>query len=364
MTEPAFPDLRPLIFWEGFPPCALMIKQVAELFGDRLVVLGTRPAVPFEGLEVMLGHRIVWLENPNDIWDRREEFADRNFIIHTGWAHKGWLKFDRWMRPRGAYVVVAVDNRFKGNLRQYVGALWFRFWLSRCFDATIVPGRSATRLMRFFGMPVNKIRTGYYGAFEDIYSAGPAITSRPKEFLFVGQLIARKGVDILLEAFRLYRDQGGDWDLRIIGSGSLEHLCVGDGIIYEGFGQANLVSQRMKQARCLVSPSREDHWATVVCEAAASGTLLIASRFVGASEDLIRTGINGVVIQDLSAMELFNAMLTVSKWPTVLLENGRAVSLGYASGYTSASYLAAFTSLTENAATAWSNEPLQLVERA
>ncbi len=142
-------DLRPLIFWEGFPPCGLLTKQVADLFGDQLVILGTRAAVPFEGLEDLLGHPIQWLEKPDDIWERRHEFADRNFIIHTGWAHKGWLRFDRWMRQRGAKVVVAVDNCFKSNLRQALGAVWFRIWLRQHFDAAFVPGHSATTLMRF-----------------------------------------------------------------------------------------------------------------------------------------------------------------------------------------------------------------------
>jgi len=340
-------DLRPLIFWEGFPPCGLMTKHVADMFGDRLVLVGTRPAVPFQGLEDVLGHRIVWLEKPDDIWERREEFADRNFVVHTGWSHQGWLKFDRWIKKRGAKVVSTVDNQFKGNLRQWMGALWFRLWLRRHFDATLVPGRSATTLMKFLGMPAERIFTGYYGAYEGIYFPGLSITERPKEFLFVGQLIPRKGVDLLLEAFRQYRQRGGNWNLRILGSGPLKDQCQGDGIVFEGFGQAQTVSQRMRETRCLVLPSREDHWPTVVCEAAASGALLITSTHVGSSEDLVRSGINGAVFEQMTAASLTEALLNVSGWSDLLLENGQATSLGLARGYTSVSYLAAFVRIAE-----------------
>jgi len=329
-----------------------MTKRVADLLGDRLVMLGTRPAVPFEGLEEVLGHRIDWLDCPDAIWDRREEFADRNLIIHTGWAHPGWLRFDRWMKARGAMVVVTVDNQFKGNLRQWIGALWFRLWLRRHFDAALVPGRSATRLMRFLGMRPDKIHTGYYGAYEGVYAAGPPILGRRKEFLFVGQLIARKGVDLLIEAFQNYRQAGGEWTLRILGSGPLREQCVGNGIVLEGFAQARLVSQRMREARCLVLPSREDHWPTVVCEAAASGALLITSRFVGSAEDLVRTGINGAVFEEMTPDSLAGALMTVSRCSDTLLEHGQAVSLGLARGYTSASYLAAFSSLVQRMQTA------------
>jgi glycosyltransferase involved in cell wall biosynthesis len=302
--------------------------------------------VPFEGLEELLGRPIDWLNNPNDIWERREEFADRNFIIHTGWAHPGWLKFDRWARRRGAKVVVAVDNCWKGNLRQWLGAAWFRLHLRSHFDAAIVPGRSATRLMRILGMPADRIFTGYYGAHEAIYRPGPPLAERRPEFLYVGQLIHRKGVDVLLEAFRRYREGGGTWSLRMIGSGPLKDRCAGEGVIFEGFGQARHVAQRMTEARCFILPSREDHWGTVVCEAMACGTPVIASRWVGAAEDLIRTGINGWVFNDMTPVALAQAMEAVSSWCPEVQQNAQRTATGLANGYGAGSYYAVFSSLT------------------
>jgi glycosyltransferase involved in cell wall biosynthesis len=338
--------IRPLIFWEGFPVCGLLIKQVADLYGDQLIILGTPPAVPFERLEDILGHAIQWLDHPDDIWRRREEFADRNLVIHTGWAHKGWLQFDRWIKQRGARVVVTVDNRWKGSLRQYAGALWFRVWLRRHFDAALVPGRSATQLMRFLGMPAERIFTGYYGAYEGIYQAGPALNDRPKEFLFVGQLIERKGLDILLRAYKAYREAGGDWKLRVIGNGPLASLCVGNGVVLEDFMQPEAIVRSMHAARCLVLPSREDHWGTVVCEAMACGMAVIVSKWVGASEDLVRPGVNGWEFQEMNPSSLADKMVNVSQWSNDMLSRAEAVSLGLAVGYQSASYATAFENLT------------------
>lgn len=338
-------EIRPLIFWEGFPPCGLLTQDLVRYYGDRLCLLGTRAAVPFEGLEDLLGRRIDWLESPNDIWERREEFASCNVIVHTGWAHPGWLKFDRWARRRGAKVVVAVDNCWKGNLRQWIGAAWFRLYLRSHFDAALVPGHSATRLMRFFGMPRDKIFTGYYGAHEAIYHPGPPLSQRRAEFLFVGQLIHRKGVDVLLEAFKRYREGGGTWNLRIMGAGPLAERCTGNGIVFEGFGQARYVAQRMAEARCLILPSREDHWGTVVCEAMACGTPVIASRWVGASEDLIRTGVNGWVFNKMMPESLADGMRQVSNWSTEAMENAQRCCVGLASGYGAASYAAVHQTL-------------------
>lgn len=344
-VTPDIPGLKPLIFWEGFPPCGLMIKRVSDRLGEDLIVMGTRAAVPFEGLEQELGRSIVWLDKPDDIWDRRHEFADRNLIIHTGWVHKGWLRFDRWMKKRGAIIVFAADNSFKGNLRQMVGAIWFRLWLRRHFDAAIVPGRSSRRLLEFLGMPPTRIFEGYYGAYEGFYSSGPPIEERAREFLFVGQLIPRKGIDVLLDAYRQYRNAGGTWGLRIIGSGPFADQCRGEGIIFDGFCQAFEVAGKMRRASALVVPSREDHWATVVCEAAAAGTPVIASKWVGASIDLIRHGINGLVFHKMESHALARELHVMEQWSPDSRRTASTISMALAETYRSNAYEASFESV-------------------
>jgi glycosyltransferase involved in cell wall biosynthesis len=340
--------VRPLIFWEGFPPCGLLTKQLLYHYGHDLKLLGSHASEPFRDLEHLLGSEIHWLNDPNQIWDLRENFSDRNLVIHTGWNHSGWLKFDRWIKRRGAKVVVVVDNRWKRSLRQIVGAIWFRAWLRRHFDAVFVPGASALRLMRFLGMPEDRIFTGSYGAYEEIYQPGLPLSERRPEFLFVGQLSYRKGVDILLEAFHRYRREGGRWSLRILGAGLLVEKCKGDGIIYEGFGQANLVAQRMAESRCLILPSRDDHWGTVVCEAMACGTPAIASRWVGATEDLIKNGVNGFVFNEMSASSLALCMSQISKWSATEFLEAEKHAIEIAKRYNSSSYRSAHLAIVSH----------------
>jgi glycosyltransferase involved in cell wall biosynthesis len=330
--------VAPLIFWEGFPPCGLLIKPLVDFYGEDLKVLATRPAVPFENLDGLLGHPIDWLEDANDIWWRREEFADRTLIIHTGWCHPGWLRFDRWSKKRGSKVVVVVDNSWKGTARQYLGALWFRIWLRRHFDAAMVPGKSATRLMQFLGMSREQIFQGCYGAYEGIFRPLTAVAPRKKEFLYVGQLNHRKGVDILLSGFRRYRENGGSWSLRVIGAGPLSEICVGDAVLLEKFAQPNLVSMRMSSAGCVVVPSRVDHWATVVCEAMACGAPVIASRWVGASEDMILNGVNGIILEEMSAKALSECLAAVESWPLSVYEQAQNTSLLISARYRSSNY--------------------------
>lgn len=335
--------IRPLIFWEGFPPCGVLIKKVVEHYGDDIVVLATRPLLPFSGLEQEMGGKIEWLSEPDEIWERRELYTDRNLIIHTGWYHSGWLRFDRYMKKNfGARVVVTVDHQFKGTLLQAIASIWFRLFLRRHFDAAFVPGRSGQRLMRFLGMPADRIYVGYYGAYEGIYRPGGPLDTRASEFLFVGQLIKRKSIDVLLDGFTKYRRAGGKWNLRILGEGPLRERCRGEGVIYAGFAEAEQTSERMRNARCFILISREEHWGTVLCEAAASGMLLISARSVGSSVDMLRPGINGVELPDISPESLMSALFYIENLESGLAEYGSQTSIGIAKGYTSDAYYAAF----------------------
>jgi glycosyltransferase involved in cell wall biosynthesis len=338
--------LKPLIFWHGLPPCGLLIKGLDDFFGDDLKIVATKANVPFGDLEALLGRRVDWLSDPDDIWVNREKYADRNFIIHTNWIFPGWLKYDLWMKKKGATVVVALDNIYKGTFKQLIGAIWFRVWLRRYFDAAFVPGKASTQFMQFLGMPLSKIFTGYYGAYEGIFYPGKCINERPKEFLFIGQLIPRKGLDLLVEAYKEYRLNGGTYLLRIVGSGALQKICTGDGIIYEGFiSLPDKTADLMRNARFLIVPSREDHWATVVCEAMACGTPVIASSKVGAVLDLLIDSVNGLVLEKSSKNELVQALLTVEKWSEEKLLLAQQASIKEAEKFTSSAYAAGFTKM-------------------
>ena len=334
--------IRPIIFWEGFPVCGLLLKQVIKQFKCNLIIVATKPSVLFKNLEELLGHKIIWLDDANDIWDRKGEFSDRNFVIHTGWTHKGWLKYDLFVKERNnAKVIVVVDNHFKKSLRQFFGAFYFRLVLKKYFDGAFVPGREGQKLMSFLGMERKNIYIGSYGAYEEIFNDSLCITKRDNEFLYVGQLNKRKSIDVLIEAFDLYRKNGGTWNLRILGSGELQDKCIGEGVIFEGFTQPHKVASKMNNSKVFLLISREDHWGTVACEAAACGMHLITTKTVGATIDIVRNNINGVVLNDIKIDCLVDSFNYYEQLDEKILLNGSKVSKGIAKGYDSNSYYAA-----------------------
>ena len=126
--------------------------------------------------------------------------------------------------------------------------------------------------------------------------------------LFVGQLIKRKGILILLEAFRLLRESGVTVSLLIVGTGQLEKEIkefadkYSDKSIYlTGHIEMKDLPKYYGVADIFILPSLEEVWGYVVNEAMASGLPVIVSDVVGAADELVDDGKTGIIVPAGSA---------------------------------------------------------------
>lgn len=117
----------------------------------------------------------------------------------------------------------------------------------------------------------------------------------PVRFLFIGQLIERKGIAELLEAFRQIDPQDGL--LSIAGGGPLNDevkaFCKETGHTMLGFVQPGDLPDVLAKHDVFVLPSHYDGWALVVAEAMAAGLPVISNHRVGAFADLVEDGSHG-----------------------------------------------------------------------
>jgi len=129
------------------------------------------------------------------------------------------------------------------------------------------------------------------------------------DFIFVGQLIYRKGIDNLIDAF--YKLQTiKKWKLSIVGSGDLEnHLKqkvknygLENKIHFKGNLSNKEVRNEIEIANYLILPSRFDGWGAVVSEALSVGTKVICSDKCGSSILIDET--NGYVYNENSINDL------------------------------------------------------------
>ena len=214
-----------------------------------------------------------------------------------GWRSASLLKLAYNAKKRGKIVVLTADNNLNNTIQQCIGAILFKIFRGLFYDYAFVPGIQSTNLMLKFGFERLSIYKGFYGANELIYNSLVDINLRNNEFLYVGQLINRKKVRLLIEAFKTYESLGGYWKLRIIGIGEQLNFLKSmssNNIIFDGFKEPKDVAKAMNNAKALVLLSEEEHWGTVVAEAAACGMGLVLSEKVGSLDDLLQS--NGFIV--------------------------------------------------------------------
>jgi glycosyltransferase involved in cell wall biosynthesis len=138
-------------------------------------------------------------------------------------------------------------------------------------------------------------------------------------FLFCGQMIRRKGVDLLLLAFDRLIAGGLEARLLLVGREAdlpnfLEMVspAAQSRVHYEGFQPPERLAEYFAKSDVFVLPSRHDGWGVVVNQAIAAGLPIITSDAVGAGLDLVEDGINGLCVAAGNVDALHAAMQTLT----------------------------------------------------
>lgn len=166
----------------------------------------------------------------------------------------------------------------------------------------------------------------------------PGMEENKEEFaLFVGRLSVEKGLDTLLQAWTQVRDI----PLKIVGDGPLMSKIVQslemnrlDHVHVLGRRSHKDVIELVKRARCLVFPSEcYENFPTVIMEAFACGTPVIASR-LGVAGEVIQDGQTGVHFSAADAMDLATKVEWIWTHPQRATEMGQRARREYEQKYT------------------------------
>lgn len=198
-------------------------------------------------------------------------------------------------------------------------------------DFLMAIGRKAESCFREYGY-ANEIFNIPYNIRTDLFS-GTAMDQvklvhlqgkfgKGKDVIFLssGSLIHRKGMDILINAFKRFPRETKA-QLLIIGDGEdreiLQSLIGGDSRIHLlGFQSKEDVPYFFRIADVFVFASRYDGWGLVINEAVAAGCAVISSDMVGAATDALVDGETAIICKsdDESAFhDAMNRMLDQSE---------------------------------------------------
>ncbi|MEO0512017.1 MAG: glycosyltransferase family 4 protein [Planctomycetota bacterium] len=262
--------------------------------------------------------------------------AEPDVLVTCGWASKSWPAAARYRGLAGVPMIMAMDTPYRGTLRQKLGRLAMRRYLSRiarCF----VAGERTRQLALALGIDRSKIRLSTYG-FDESAFAPTAATRRPgapeRSFLFVGRYAPAKGLDTLLDAYGMYRSRVEDpWSLICCGKGEFApQIRAAEGVTDAGFVQPSELPTRLAAASVFVLASHYEPWGVVVAEAAASGMPVVCTDAVGASIDIVRPYTSGLVVPEADAGALSEALAWMHGRPERVHAMGQAAAV-FASAY-------------------------------
>jgi glycosyltransferase involved in cell wall biosynthesis len=186
----------------------------------------------------------------------------------------------------------------------------------RASDAWLVYGsRQARDVVELGADPDRVVVAPITALVKDAPPRESELSEGRTRYLFVGRLIERKGLDVLLEAFE--RVDGGE--LSIGGDGPLREMIEAAAardprIRLIGHIAGEALARAYQEADVLVVPSLYEPWGLVVHEGLAYGLPVIVTDEVGAADDLIEHDVNGYVVAAGSAEELSEAMTAVAAW--------------------------------------------------
>jgi glycosyltransferase involved in cell wall biosynthesis len=187
------------------------------------------------------------------------------------------------------------------------------------------------------GIPYHKVQTIRYGL--DHPQPPESARMQARETLgydtdtpligFFGRLIPQKGVDVLLEAFKLVLEQHSDAKLVVVGDGTLRAALETQMVEYQlsevtqFTGWVAEAFRLMPACDLIVMPSRWEGFGMVALEAMNCGCPLIASR-VSALPEIIVEGETGLLVRPDDPPSLAKAINSLLSDPARARAIGRA----------------------------------------
>ncbi len=316
-----------IIFWQNIPSIhqAPLIREVARQWSGNVLVVAEKD-VPTERLkqgwsrpdfspaELIVEPTIVIRTN------LLEESPRESVHIFSGFHAypQTYVSFKQAIEKQTSVGVFVEPVRACG-LSGLIKKWRYRLHAARYgkkIDFLLPTGELGVRWYKDCGFPKEKIFPFAYFVEEN---AANSIKERTLDdicrLIFVGQLIGRKGFDLLLEALARCSAQG--WQLDVVGEGPerskyekmAKTLGIESKISWLGSLPNPDVRKKMSNSDCLILPSRYDGWGAVVNEALTVGTAVLVSDTCGAA-DLIRNPVLGSVFPSENSVALSTELIS------------------------------------------------------
>jgi glycosyltransferase involved in cell wall biosynthesis len=175
---------------------------------------------------------------------------------------------------------IADSVRHRGVVRGTVRTLALEQWMRVLAPDGFLTCSASTGLRLAALRPDRPVTVVPSGA--DHLPPGAALPRDPRALLFVGRLVASKGVEDLIDAVAILRGDGIGARLTVVGTGPQEAALrerakpLAGAVRFAGRVDDARLERELRSSAALVLPSRREGWGLVLTEAAARGTPYVA----------------------------------------------------------------------------------------
>lgn len=252
-------------------------------------------------------------------------------LVYAPWAYPdGWAAV-HLARRAGLPVVLRIHGSDVMLVDHYRGrGQGTRFALREADGVIAVSQELANRAIKLGAAP-ERVKVIIDGVNTSVFKPGDkraaqarlGMSADMRHFLFVGNLVEVKGIDVLLKACAQFPALLGDWRLHLVGEGQLKWplqqlalaLKLNERVIFHGSKVQEQLSDWYRAADVFVLPSRSEGLPSVLLEAANCGTPWVASR-VGGIPEIAQAGAERLVDPDNPA-QLAQAIVDIVFQPTM-----------------------------------------------
>lgn len=210
------------------------------------------------------------------------------------------------------YLIYLGETIFTAKIISfYFLKLLIRKFMIKHASGFLAYGSKAKEYIKSFGINDEKINIvintidtdGFRNSLNNI-SCENKLSDSKINLLYVGDLIKRKGVDLLLKACsNVGNDLKEKFTLTIVGSGKEKNNLINlakslnqDNIIFMGKSDFKSIPEYYHDCDVFILPSLNEPFGLVLVEAAIAGKPLLASLYAGAAYDMVEEGKNGFIL--------------------------------------------------------------------
>jgi len=311
------------LFYNKKPTPKRVIKKVEEVLGSNAIGFTTEISIGNKFFEDDFANRSIRIPfQPGLI--KRVRHLQPDVIITDGFFQ--WTYAALYLKAFYSIPHLMLYERTKYTERN---AQWYRVayrkLVLRWIDAIGCSGKLCGEYVESLGFPKEKISFGHMvadtvGLRNDIKNLDKDKTNFLRKklnlsntvYFYIGQMIPRKGVKELLNAWKTFNNN--DATLLLCGDGpyreEYEEYCSKNmlkHVKFLGYIPYNLIHEYYALADVFIIPTIEDNWSLVVSEAMAIGLPVISTIYNGCYPELIRSD-NGWVFDPLNELDFVNIL--------------------------------------------------------